>query len=73
MIKVYIICKSFEDLKERFNNEEDIIGVEFNLFNTNYKTYHNLQNLKDNDIVALCERGYYPYEWKNISDLKIDF
>ena len=34
MIKVYIVIESFEELKQRYNNiEEEVFGVEYNLFN----------------------------------------
>ena len=65
MKKVYIYTPSVSFLLEKLKNKEEIIGIEYNLFNPNaYETFHSIYDLEVNDVVALYKDELkQPYEW----------
>ena len=65
MKKVYIYTPTISHLLKKIKNKENIIGIEYNLFNPNgYKTFHYIYDLEVDDIVALYkDDNKSPYEW----------
>tara|TARA_B100000902_G_scaffold373922_1_gene402420 strand:+ start:308 stop:550 length:243 start_codon:yes stop_codon:yes gene_type:complete len=57
MQKLYVGCKSKKSLNERIKSGEDIVGIEYNLFNPEgYQTFHNLKELKRDTIIAIYKK-----------------
>ena len=65
MKKVYIYTPTISHLLKKIKNKENIIGIEYNLFNPNgYETFHSIYDLEVDDIVALYkDDNKSPYEW----------
>jgi hypothetical protein len=66
MTKVYINSKNLETILKKIENNEPIVGIEYNFFKKTYKTYHSLYSLKRDDVIALCRLEnniLQPYEW----------
>lgn len=65
MKKVYIYTSTISHLLKKIKNKENIIGIEYNLFNPNgYETFHSIYDLEVDDIVALYkDDNKSPYEW----------